>query len=430
MPQQSDSFFERFLEKLSGSRDFTISFVLHLIVVVIFGTTVLFQAVEEPPDFEGATGGFVEQSTTVTPARPQQTQAATQPDSQSFNVASVAAPVAPRLTAITTSSPTALNFNIAPSFQAVRPDTTSSKKLGASVTASQGVSTSGLTKAAAQQIKAFTGGWGKGTGGGTGIRKREFEFTAYLGKYEGGNWNSTVRVSQGKIETGSLPNLLYLMSFWSSDKIKTNYRNVEALDLASEEIFAVKPPFIFMTGSQDFVLSDKEVENLRRYLRMGGCVWGDSSVPGRGSRFDTAFRREMRRVIADKDKDFYPLPDNHPIFTAGYFPEVREVPPGVNFYRDPVEALDIYGEVAVIYTSNDYGDMFSIGLTKDGKIDRGKDEKNRYVAISNPELVSNRFVYIRNITEKSLAQAYRFGTNMVVFLLTRWENRLQGTPGL
>ena len=166
-----------------------------------------------------------------------------------------------------------------------------------------------MSTAVAAQIKAFTGGWGKGKGAGSGTRSREFEFTAYIGQYNGGNWNSTVRMSTGnKIETGSLPNLLYLMSAWSKDKIKTNYKNVQAIKLDSDEIFSVKPPFIFLTGTRDFKLSEKEVENLQKYVRMGGCIWGDSSLPGLRSRFDIAFRREMKRVIPDVDKNFEPLP--------------------------------------------------------------------------------------------------------------------------
>jgi hypothetical protein len=47
------------------------------------------------------------------------------------------------------------------------------------------------------------------------------------------------------------------MSMASRDKIKTDYLNVEALDLSSDKIFAEKPPFIFFTGSRDFRLSEK-----------------------------------------------------------------------------------------------------------------------------------------------------------------------------
>ncbi|MEI6339723.1 MAG: DUF4159 domain-containing protein, partial [Verrucomicrobiota bacterium] len=287
----------------------------------------------------------------------------------------------------------------------------------------------GMSVGAAAGIKAFTGGWGKGQGSGTGVRSREFEFTAYIGQYQGGNWNSTVRVVQNKIETGSLPNLLYLMSFWSKDKIKTNYKNVQAIKLDSDEIFSIKPPFIFLTGTRDFKLTDKEVENLQKYVRLGGCIWGDSSLPGLRSRFDIAFRREMKRVIPDVDKEFEPLPVNHPIFTQTYFSDVKEVPPGLNFYRDPVLALKIYGEIAILYTSNDYGDMWQTGLNEQGQIDLRKNEHNQFVAI-NATLYSNREVYVRNLVPDALATTFKFGTNVVIHLLTRWESKVRTAPTL
>ena len=293
-----------------------------------------------------------------------------------------------------------------------------------------GAGMDGMSTAVAAQIKAFTGGWGKGQGSGVGTRSREFEFTAYIGQYSGGNWNSTVRISAGKqIETGSLPNLLYLMSAWSKDKIKTNYKNVQAIKLDSDEIFSVKPPFIFLTGTRDFKLTDKEVENLQKYVRMGGCIWGDSSLPGLRSRFDIAFKREMKRVIPDVDKNFEPLPANHPIFTEGYFADIKEVPPGLNFYKEPVFAMKIYGEIAILYTANDYGDMWQVGLNQQGQIDLRKDANDRYVAI-NPDIYDRRDVYLRNIDPAALSTCFKFGTNVVIHLLTRWESKVRTAPTL
>ncbi len=58
MAKELPPFLQKFLDKFSNSRDFTISFTLHAILIAIFGGTVLFQAVQEPPDFEGGDGGF------------------------------------------------------------------------------------------------------------------------------------------------------------------------------------------------------------------------------------------------------------------------------------------------------------------------------------------------------------------------------------
>lgn len=422
MPSAKNPLLQKLVDKFSNSRDFTISFVLHVILVAIFGTTVLFQAVQEPPDFEGDSGGFTSGEANVSTPPPQNTPPVPTPN---ITVTPTSNPV----NTITTVAPSPVNFTMAPMIiTPVNTTTPPSTEMSAPKPATVG--SDGLTGAQASAIKKFTGGWGKGTGSGTGTRQREFEFTAYIGQYAGGNWNSTIRVVNNKIENGSLPNLLYFMQSRSKNKVKTNYTNVKAIKLDSDEIFSVKPPFIFMTGTRDFKLSEKEVENLQKYIRLGGAVWGDSSVPGRNSRFDIAFRREMKRVIPDVDKDWEALPANHPIYTSqAYYPEVKEVPPGLNFYREPVYALKIYGEVAILYTPNDYGDMWQVGFNDQGQIDTRRDEHWNFVAI-NPIIWDNRETYLRNIATESLSNTYKFGTNVVIHLLTRWENKTRTATSL
>ena len=420
-------YIQKLLTKLSNSRDFTISAALHAVLIALFGGTVLYRAVQEPPDFEGEWGGFVQPNEVAAPPATQQPP----PQETTFNVAAVPAAVSSsQISTITTTAANPLNFAMDPIITAPITTTSTAPSQPAVAPPASGAGMDGMSTAVAAQIKAFTGGWGKGPGSGVGTRSREFEFTAYIGQYSGGNWNSTVRVSAGKqIETGSLPNLLYLMSAWSKDKIKTNYKNVQAIKLDSDEIFSVKPPFIFLTGTRDFKLTEKEVENLQKYVRMGGCIWGDSSLPGLRSRFDIAFKREMKRVIPDVDKNFESLPANHPIFTEGYFADIKEVPPGLNFYKEPVFAMKIYGEIAILYTANDYGDMWQVGLNQQGQIDLRKDANDRYVAI-NPDIYDRRDVYLRNIDPAALATCFKFGTNVVIHLLTRWESKVRTAPTL
>ena len=240
------------------------------------------------------------------------------------------------------------------------------------------------------------------------------------------------------IPQGALPNLLEFMSKESRDKIKTNYNKVEAVPLDSDRIFAAKPPFIFFTGSRDFVLTDKEVTNLQKYVRLGGAIWGDSSVPGRGSAFDIAFRREMRRVIPDKDKDFEALSANDEMFRrAPYFPEIQEQPAGLNYYQEPVYVMRYFGQIAVIYTANDYGDMWQFGIKQKGprewEINNDRNERGERVALD-WDLYLNNGLYIHNVDPrapiKALLDTYKFGTNMVIHLLTRWEDKLRSAPRL
>jgi hypothetical protein len=259
------------------------------------------------------------------------------------------------------------------------------------------------------------------------LKAREFEFTAYLAKYEGGDWASTVEIEDDRIWRGSLPNLLYTITKLSRTKLHANPKPLP-LDLSSREIFDTNPPFIWFTGHRDFRLTDTEVEVLGEYLRRGGCIWGDSSLPGRRSRFDIAFRREMLRLVPDPNQPWRPLPANHPIFTKTYYPEIKAVASGMNHYHEPVETLAGYGgEIAVIYTANDYGDMWQFGLDEKGAIDLSRDEKKRMVAVNEP-MWHRRGLYFRNIEPKALMDTYKFGTNIIVHLLTRWEDKIRHVP--
>ncbi len=422
MPDDSSNpLLQKLVDKFNNSRFFTISLILHLLIIAVFGTTVLFEAIQEPPDFEGEGGGFVssDDAATAPPA------ASAAPQETTFTVSTPPTNAAP-MNAITTMSAQPLDFTMT---QVMTPQLSAPTSAPAAAVAPAPAAgpVGQMSAGDAAAIGAFTSGWGRGrgTGSGTGLRQREFEFEAFIGRYDGGNWNSTVRVVGDQITGGSLPNLLYFISKQSREKIKTNERNVKAIRLDSDQIFADKPPFIFITGSRDFKLTDKEVENLRKYVRMGGCIWGDSSVPGKRSRFDIAFRREMKRVIPDVDKNFEPLPANHPIFSKAYYSEVRGVPPGLNFYQEPVYALRIFGEIAILYTANDYGDMWQIGLDGSGQIDLGVNELDEFVAI-NPAIWDERDLYLNNLTQPSILQSYKFGVNIIVHLLTRWEDKVSG----
>jgi hypothetical protein len=430
---ERNSLLDRLIDKFNSSRFFTISFVMHVLLIFIFGGTVLFEAMQEPPDFEGGEGGFLAGGEEVA-APPDAAQV--QPQETTFTVTTPTVQ-STTVAAITTTGQNPLNFSmdavITPSAM-VKPTASAVAATAAPAAAAGGA---GMSSALAGQIKEFTGGWGKSTGSGTGTRQREFTFTAFIAKYNGGNWDSVFRV-RDNIPQGALPNLLEFMSKESREKIKTNYRQVEPIPLDSDRILAAKPPFIFFTGSQDFVLSEKEVANLQKYVRMGGAIWGDSSVPGRGSAFDLAFRREMKRVMPDKDKDFEALPPNDPVFRrAPYFPEVTKQPPGLNYYEEPVYVMRYFGEIAIIYTANNYGDMWEFGIkqkgTREWEVNLDGDAKGDKVALQ-WDLFSNSGIYVHNTNPlppiTSILETYKFGTNMVIHLLTRWEDKLRSAPRL
>ena len=399
--------------KLARSRDFSISLILHLILVLSFGTKILIDVAKEPPEMTTDQETFVQPRDTAkrspgkeevpTPQMPDQFQQPSQQIPLETILSRLPQPheVAPPAIPNPVGLPDRLDI-VQP-----QPRTPDAGK---------------LTAGQKQAIDEFRIWETKPPGS----KLMEYQFTAYIGQYGKGDWNSTNSIVNNKIENGSLPNLLYFMSAFSKNRVKTNSQNVKAIRLDSDEIFSVKPPFIFLTGTQDFELSAQEVENLRKYLMVGGAIWGDSSVPGKNSRFDIAFRREMKRVIPDVDKTWERIPAQHPIFTKSFFPEVRDVPAGLNSYREPVEVLTLHGQIAVVYTANDYGNMWQVGLDKSGQIDLRRNEHGAYIA-TNERIWGNRDIYLRNLSEDSLKQTYKFGTNIVIHLLNRWENLRSGS---
>ncbi len=410
------------IARLGQSRFFTVSVALHFVFVLSFGSVVLVKQAVQRTDFDDP-GGLV----APPPASaPDAVQPLVQPTDDVS--AAVSKSTAPSLTAITTNATTQTAFSL-PSANLTPTIASSARVITAEAGAAsvQSPKINGIPANLAKGMAQFTKSWVKSGDTSSGVGKdRAFKFTAYLAKYEGGDWDSTVRVKNGQITGGSLPNLLYIIRKWSRNKIEADADAVP-LDLGSDELFTRKPPFVFFTGHKDFRLTDREIENLQKYLQLGGAIWGDSSLPGERSRFDLAFRREMKRVLPDQDIAWEVLPKEHDIFTKKYFNEVNGVPTGINYFQEPVYALRNMGEVAIVYTANDYGDMWQIGVTEQGEYDLSRDEHGD-LAVTNREIFDQRDVYYRGVEAKNVVTSYKFGTNIILHLLTRWEDKLRNVP--
>lgn len=115
-------------------------------------------------------------------------------------------------------------------------------------------------------------------------------------------------------------------------------------------------PFLYMTGHDEFALSDAEVAGLRRFLSNGGFLLVDSCCGNLG--FDAAFRREMKRVFADAQ--LQELPKDHPLYstvdpieTVEYTPKVKATFGDMN--APYLEAITVDGVARVIYSRFDLG---------------------------------------------------------------------------
>jgi hypothetical protein len=250
-------------------------------------------------------------------------------------------------------------------------------------------------------------------------------YPVYVAAYADGDWDCNIhRDAQGNIVAGSMPDLAAKIAEWSHGEIKAQVVP-KPLDIGGSELLDTKPPFIFFTGHKDFHLTEREVGNLRDYLEEGGAIWGDNALAGRGSRFDVAFRREMKRVVPDIDENFEPLSTDADIFAKERFP-LSDVPKGMNFYSEPIEHLDIDGQVAILYTPNDYSDLYAMRiLPGDAAIAPDWPEpKADSPLFSDGRFLQYRDIFFRNFSLESALAVHRLGMNIVTFLITRFDDEL------
>lgn len=406
---------KHWIQRLLRSQYFVIAFFLHAVIFLMISGVVVFKAVfPANPGFDkgdyipGDSNGSV-----APPPPPSKAQQETQvqiPTQQPSSAPDV----------IASDLPNPDSFKVAlPSLSTALPDIKNSAQQTMQQTMQQ-ASTIGGLDTRRDSIKEFVKGWapgGKGNGPVGSGKNIQAEFVCYVAQYADGDWAATVN---GDLTQGSIPNLMRMINRWSKGKIKANVVG-RALDLSSQEIFTKKPPFIFFNGHKDFHLTDREIENLRKYLIQGGAIWGDNALAGAGSRFDVAFRREMKRVIPDEDKPFKVIPQTHPIFNS-YF-EIRDLPEGMNYFKEPIEGIEMDGVLAVIYTLNDYGDLMQAVLDEKNKITFGMRYQAKMDIVTNKRFWRMGWYY-RNFDDDSAVSAFQLGINITVHLLTRYQEAL------
>jgi len=402
-------------ERISRSGYFFGAVLLHLIVFLMVATWVVFPAFKPPAE------DFVKTYLPSGPPPPPVT-----PPAMQVPTTTVAAP-----------STTIISPAVAPAFTVPLPDlspgmspaTVSAKTPDKMIDKPNALSPERLQKIMETEAK-----WGRDRQNilnSAGDPKNVVaKFPVYLAYYAEGDWGYGQNVRGGKIVSGSLCNMVAKINEWSSGKI-TGEVEPTPLDISGPELLDKKPPFIFFTGHRNFTLSEQEIQNLRDYLQIGGAIWGDNSLPGKGSRFDVAFRREMKRVVPDIDKDFEPVDLNADVFTKSWFP-LSKVAEGMNYYAEPFEHLDIDGKLAIFYTPNDYNDMFSMRiLPGDTQIKRGVPKKilTPLDALTTSEvLYRNKDVFFRNYELPACLECDKVGMNIIGYMLVRFDKDLQLTP--
>ena len=201
------------------------------------------------------------------------------------------------------------------------------------------------------------------------------EFVWATVQYESGDWDSAPLVGL---------NLTDSIARYTSIKVRPTPVTVA---LASAD--CLRYPFLYLTGHLPVRFTDAERGNLREFVRRGGFLFVDDHNHDIDGVFHKTATEELRRTLGPLSN----LPNNHELYTA--FFRFEEGPPttshelngwGDNLVHEHLQAIQVNGRVAVLYSSKDYSSEWSY-----------HPESKRFQAVDNT----------------------RFGVNIVVYALTR-----------
>ena len=114
-------------------------------------------------------------------------------------------------------------------------------------------------------------------------------------------------------------------------------------------------PFLFMNGHNDFVLSDGEIENMRRYFTNGGFLLGSGCCNSPG--FPAAWRREFSRIFPGEQ--VRKIPYDHLIYRSFYkINEIKALDKGTDIYLD---GLFHNGELVAVMCEDGLCCSFAMG---------------------------------------------------------------------
>lgn len=132
---------------------------------------------------------------------------------------------------------------------------------------------------------------------------------------------------------------------------ETNLRvdpKLHQVKLGSPELYYF--PFCVLSGEKSFELTEKERENLRRYLMGGGFILASPSCSN--ADWDRAMRRELKLALPDYKLKKMPMSD--PIFSMVYDIDRLVEKKGKTVQ---LEGLEINGRIAMIYSKEGLNDV-------------------------------------------------------------------------
>jgi len=109
-------------------------------------------------------------------------------------------------------------------------------------------------------------------------------------------------------------------------------------------------PFCVMSGNDDFSLTQKERQQLRKYLTQGGFLLASPGCSD--EKWDKAFRRDIK--VSFPEYPLQPIPMSHPIFSI-----VNSISRLVEKQGKPVslEGIEINGRLVLVYSKEGLNDV-------------------------------------------------------------------------
>jgi len=173
---------------------------------------------------------------------------------------------------------------------------------------------------------------------------RGFFFTRL--QYQSGDWNTDQRMPS---------NILNSLVEYTTVPIE-EHENV--ITLSGQDIF--KAPFCYLSGHKLVEFTSEEKKNFEKYVKNGGFVFVDDCNHDIDGLFAKSFERQMEALFGPGA--LKKIPNNHRLYSS--FFEYEKGPPttsvelngwGDDLVHDYLKAIEIDGDIRVLYSNKDYG---------------------------------------------------------------------------
>jgi hypothetical protein len=153
------------------------------------------------------------------------------------------------------------------------------------------------------------------------------------------------------VYAGTKSSICFADKFLSDVALKTNLnvgKNFVPVRLDADHVFDF--PFCVWSGEENFTLTKKERDNLRKYLLNGGFIL---SSPGCSDpNWDTALRKEMKLIFPEHK--LVKLPMSHPVFsTVNQITKLTDKQGGQAY----IEGMEVNGRLVMVYSKDGLNDV-------------------------------------------------------------------------